>query len=55
MSKSPSHLLAEAEKAQVLGKFTEAEEYYEQAIYTAKANGSLQTEALAYGRCIIEG
>ncbi|PMB40430.1 histidine kinase, partial [Fischerella thermalis CCMEE 5319] len=48
MSKSPSHLLAEAEKAQVLGKFTEAEEYYEQAIDTAKANGSLQTEALAY-------
>lgn len=48
MSKFPSHLLAEAEKAQVLGKFTEAEEYYEQAIDTAKANGSLQTEALAY-------
>ncbi|WP_315786622.1 PAS domain S-box protein [Fischerella sp. JS2] len=48
MTKSPSHLLAEAEKAQVLGQVTEAEEYYEQAIDTAKVNGSLQAEALAY-------
>jgi predicted ATPase len=40
--------LIEAEKARVLGQVLEAEDYYEQAIAEAKANGYLQDLALAY-------
>lgn len=40
--------LIEAEKARVLGQVLEAEDYYEQAIAGAKANGYLQDLALAY-------
>nr|WP_228060742.1 ATP-binding protein [Coleofasciculus sp. LEGE 07092] len=40
--------LVEAEKARFLGQVLTAEEYYEQAIDTAKENGYLQEEALAY-------
>ncbi|KOP22790.1 histidine kinase, partial [Hapalosiphon sp. MRB220] len=43
-----SHLIVEAEKAQVLGQVIAAEEYYEQAIDAAKANNSLEQEASAY-------
>ncbi|MBW4432555.1 MAG: PAS domain S-box protein [Pelatocladus maniniholoensis HA4357-MV3] len=43
-----SHLIVEAEKARVLGQVIAAEEYYEQAIDTAKANDSLEEEAFAY-------
>ena len=40
--------LIEAEKARVLGKFFEAEEFYEQAIQGARENRYIQEEALAY-------
>jgi PAS domain S-box-containing protein len=40
--------LVEAEKAQVLGQFLEAEKFYEQAIQGAKENEYLQEEALSY-------
>ncbi|WP_341530570.1 PAS domain S-box protein [Nostoc sp. UHCC 0302] len=40
--------LVEAEKARVLGKFFEAEEFYEQAIQGARENEYIQEEALAY-------
>jgi predicted ATPase/signal transduction histidine kinase/GAF domain-containing protein/tRNA A-37 threonylcarbamoyl transferase component Bud32 len=40
--------LVEAEKARVLGRFFEAEEFYEQAIQGSKENGYLQEEALGY-------
>ncbi|HEY9826659.1 MAG TPA: AAA family ATPase [Stenomitos sp.] len=40
--------LVEAEKARVLGRFFEAEEFYEQAIQGAKENEYLQEEALSY-------
>ncbi|MBD1848371.1 PAS domain-containing protein [Cyanobacteria bacterium FACHB-63] len=40
--------LVEAEKARVLGQFFEAEEFYEQAIQSAKENEYLQEEALSY-------
>ncbi|MCP6759847.1 MAG: PAS domain S-box protein [Fischerella sp. CENA71] len=43
-----SHLIVEAEKARVLGQVIAAEEYYEQAIDAAKANDSLEEEALAF-------
>lgn len=43
-----SHLIVEADKARVLGQVIAAEEYYEQAIDAAKANASLEEEALAY-------
>jgi len=40
--------LVEAEKARVLGKFLEAEEFYERAIAGAAENEFIQEEALAY-------
>ena len=40
--------LVEAEKARVLGHFSEAEEFYEQAIQGASKNEYIQEEALAY-------
>ncbi|WRH66568.1 MAG: AAA family ATPase [Planktothrix sp. GU0601_MAG3] len=40
--------LVEAEKARVLGKILEAEDYYEQAISQASKNKFIQEEALAY-------
>lgn len=40
--------LVEAEKARVLGKFLEAEEFYEKAISGACENEYIQEEALAY-------
>jgi len=40
--------LVEAEKARVLGRIIEAEEFYEQAIQGARENEYIQEEALAY-------
>ncbi|MFN6462929.1 MAG: AAA family ATPase [Nostoc sp. DedVER02] len=42
------YYLIEAEKARVLGRLFDAEEFYEQAILGARDNNYLQEEALAY-------
>lgn len=48
MNFSHKYHLVEAEKARVLGKVLEAEEFYEQAIAGASKNKYIQEEALAY-------
>ncbi|WP_408036166.1 trifunctional serine/threonine-protein kinase/ATP-binding protein/sensor histidine kinase [Tolypothrix bouteillei] len=48
MNYSHKYYLIEAEKARVLDRLLEAEEFYEQAILGAKGNEYLQEEALAY-------